>query len=65
MHTYIHIQVVMHRMVGHRGAVLDCDVSRDNMYIVSASADKTLRVWSTDTFVCVNRYVYVGMYVFR
>ncbi len=29
---------------GHRGPVLDCDISVDSLYIVSASADKTLRV---------------------
>jgi hypothetical protein len=49
------LQVVVGRMHGHRGPVLDCDISRDNMFIVSASADKTLRIWSADTYECVNR----------
>jgi WD40 repeat protein len=34
---------------GHRGPVNDVDISRDNFCIVSASEDKTLLIWSTDT----------------
>ena len=42
---------------GHRGPVLDVDISVDNRCFVSASADKTLRVWSCDTFQCLNHCI--------
>jgi WD40 repeat protein len=42
---------------GHTGPVRDCDVSRDNKYAVSASDDRTLRVWDLDTYSCVQQCV--------
>jgi transcription initiation factor TFIID subunit 5 len=42
---------------GHRGPVLDVDISVDNRCIVSASADKTVRVWSCDTYHCLQHCI--------
>lgn len=48
---------VQARLKGHTGSVLDCDVSRDNKYVVSASEDRTLRVWDTETHACIQQCV--------
>lgn len=34
---------------GHHGAVNDCAVAPDESFIVSASSDRTLRIWDAET----------------
>jgi len=34
---------------GHSGMVSSCCISRDNRFIISTSADKTLKVWDFNT----------------
>ncbi|KAI8850219.1 WD40-repeat-containing domain protein [Chytridium lagenaria] len=46
------------RLVGHSGPVYGLSVSKDNKFLVSASEDKTVRLWSLDTFM--NVVVYKG-----
>src|SRR5579885_3569228 len=36
-------------MRGHTGAVVDLDISPDSALLASASADRTARLWHTDT----------------
>ncbi|KAJ3108088.1 Transcription initiation factor TFIID subunit 5 [Phlyctochytrium planicorne] len=44
------------RLVGHSGPVYGMSVSSDNKFLVSASEDKTVRLWSLDTFMNVAVY---------
>jgi hypothetical protein len=32
-------------LIGHRGGVMDVSISYDSLYVVSASLDRTLRIW--------------------
>ena len=50
-------QDLLATLKGHRGPVLDVDMSVDSHCIVSASADKTLRVWNCDTFECLQHCI--------
>ncbi|ORX60557.1 WD40 repeat-like protein [Hesseltinella vesiculosa] len=38
------------KLVGHAGPVFGVSFSPDNQYLISCSADKTARLWSTQTF---------------
>lgn len=38
------------RLIGHSGAVYGLSFSPDNSYLLSSSCDKTVRLWSTDTY---------------
>ncbi|KAJ2794652.1 Transcription initiation factor TFIID subunit 5, partial [Coemansia helicoidea] len=44
------------RLVGHAGPVFGVDISYDSRYLVSASEDKTARLWSLDTLTNVVCY---------
>ncbi|KAJ1907313.1 Transcription initiation factor TFIID subunit 5 [Coemansia sp. IMI 209127] len=44
------------KLVGHSGPVFGLDISFDSKYLISASEDKTARLWSLDTFTNVVCY---------
>ncbi|ORX67172.1 WD40 repeat-like protein [Linderina pennispora] len=44
------------RLVGHAGAVYGLDISFDNRYMISASEDRTARLWSLETLTNVVSY---------
>ncbi|CDK27805.1 unnamed protein product [Kuraishia capsulata CBS 1993] len=44
------------RLVGHSGAVYGLSFSPDNHYLLSSSEDKTVRLWSTDTYTSLVSY---------
>ncbi|KAI8888811.1 WD40 repeat-like protein [Backusella circina FSU 941] len=46
------------KLIGHSGAVYGLSFSHDNQYIVTASEDRTARLWSTQTYS--NLVVYKG-----
>ena len=49
----IGISPTIHQLIGHSGEVLSAQFSPDGQNIVSASDDKTVRVWSVATGECV------------
>jgi WD40 repeat protein len=52
-----HNQDLLATLKGHKGPVLDVDISADCRCAVSASADKTLRVWNCDTYECLQHCI--------
>lgn len=44
------------RLVGHAGPVYGMSFSPDNKYLISASEDKTARLWSLDTYTALVLY---------
>ncbi|KAJ2610547.1 Transcription initiation factor TFIID subunit 5 [Coemansia sp. RSA 1804] len=44
------------KLIGHSGPVFGLDISFDSKYLISASEDKTARLWSLDTFTNVVCY---------
>lgn len=44
------------RLVGHSGPVYGLSFSPDNRYLISASEDKTARLWSLDTYTALVSY---------
>ncbi|KAK6536977.1 Transcription initiation factor TFIID subunit 5 [Arthrobotrys megalospora] len=44
------------RYVGHSGPVYGTSFSRDGKWLLSASADKTIRLWSLHTHTCIVPY---------
>lgn len=44
------------RLVGHSGPVYGLSFSPDNKYLISASEDKTARLWSLDTYTALVSY---------
>ncbi|KAH3666169.1 hypothetical protein OGAPHI_004358 [Ogataea philodendri] len=44
------------RLVGHSGAVYGLGFSPDNHYLLSSSEDKTVRLWSMDTYTSLVSY---------
>lgn len=44
------------RLIGHSGAVYGLSFSPDNKYLVSSSEDKTVRLWSMDTYTSLVSY---------
>ncbi|SRR6266496_1112560 len=39
-------------LIGHEGAVSDCKLSNDGKMALSASSDRTLRIWDLETGLC-------------
>lgn len=44
------------RLVGHAGAIYGLSFSPDNRYLLSSSEDKTVRLWSLDTYTALVSY---------
>ncbi|KAG7892778.1 hypothetical protein KL905_001182 [Ogataea polymorpha] len=44
------------RLIGHSGAVYGLSFSPDNHYLLSSSEDKTVRLWSMDTYTSLVSY---------
>uniref|UniRef100_A0A060T8F1 ARAD1D05940p n=1 Tax=Blastobotrys adeninivorans TaxID=409370 RepID=A0A060T8F1_BLAAD len=44
------------RLVGHSGSVYGLSFSPDNRYLLSSSEDKTVRLWSLDTYTALVSY---------
>ena len=44
------------RLVGHSGPVFAVSINHDNMYLLSSSEDKTIRLWSLFTFTTLVCY---------
>ncbi len=40
---------LLHTLAGHDGKVTSCDIERKGLFFVSASGDRTWKMWSTDT----------------
>lgn len=44
------------RLIGHSGPVYNTSISTDNRYLLSCSEDKTVRLWSLDTYTNLVAY---------
>ncbi|KAH3680298.1 hypothetical protein WICPIJ_008327, partial [Wickerhamomyces pijperi] len=44
------------KLVGHSGTVYGLDFSPDNRYLISSSEDKTVKLWSLDTYTPLVNY---------
>jgi transcription initiation factor TFIID subunit 5 len=44
------------KLVGHNGSVYGLSFSPDNKYLLSSSEDKTVRLWSMDTYTSIVSY---------
>jgi translation initiation factor 3 subunit I len=51
--TYGHHDDDVDKWVGHEGTVWDCDVDWNSKYLLTASADRTARLWEVRTGECL------------